>query len=82
MVFSRADVTDPGDLLEIVRTRWPREWRDAFAEREAIMAIDARFPWAVAIREAFKDCERARRLLGPSGDSPPPPIHGDEGGPR
>ena len=56
MIFSRADVTDPGDLLEIVRTAWPEPWRDDFAEREAIMAIDARFPWAVAIREAFKDC--------------------------
>ncbi|MHC5002793.1 MAG: hypothetical protein ACYTJ0_06685 [Planctomycetota bacterium] len=57
MVFSRADVTDPQDLLGLVRS-WPEDWRDAFDEREAIMAVQARFPWAVAIREAFKDCLR------------------------
>ncbi len=37
---ARADVADPNDLLAVVTT-WPEEWRDSFAEREAIMAIDA-----------------------------------------
>ena len=63
MVFSKADVSDPQDLLQLVRV-WPPEWRDAFAEREAIMAIAARFPWAVAIREAFKDCQRVAAQSG------------------
>lgn len=63
MVFSRADVADPQELLDIVRG-WPPDWRDAFAEREAIMAISARFPWAVAIREAFKDCQAAAAASG------------------
>ena len=37
---SHAHVSGPNDLLAVVTT-WPEEWRDSFAEREAIMAIDA-----------------------------------------
>ncbi len=40
---SRADAADPNDLLTIVAT-WPEEWQNHLAEREAIMAVDARHP--------------------------------------
>ncbi len=36
---------------------WPEEWQDDFAEREAIMAIDASHPYVPAIRGAFKDTQ-------------------------
>ena len=48
---SRADVSDPNDLLAVVAT-WPEEWRDSFAEREVIMAFDASHPYAPATLEA------------------------------
>ncbi len=53
---SPPDVADLNDLLAEVAT-WPEEWRDHFAEREAIMAIDASHPYVPAIREAFKDTQ-------------------------
>ncbi len=43
---------------------WPEEWQDDFAEREAIMAIDARHPYVPAIREAFKDVVRVAERMG------------------
>ncbi len=54
---SRADVSDPNDLVTVVAT-WPEEWQDSFAEREAIMAIDASHPYVPTIREAFKAAVR------------------------
>ena len=57
---SPPDVADLNDLLAEVAT-WPEEWRDHFAEREAIMAIDATHPYVPAIREAFKDVVRVAR---------------------
>ncbi len=59
---ARADVSDPNDLLAVVTT-WPEEWRDSFAEREAIMAIDASHPYVPAIRAAFKDVVRVAERL-------------------
>ena len=56
-------VSDPNDLLAVVAT-WPEEWRDSFAEREAIMAIDASHPYVSAIREAFEDVVRVGKLVG------------------
>ncbi len=53
----RADVSDPNDLLAVVAT-WPEVWHDHFAEREAIMDIDASHPYVPAIRETFKDVVR------------------------
>ena len=53
---ARADVSDPNDLPTLVAT-WPEEWQDSFAEREAIMTIDASHPYVPAIREAFKDTQ-------------------------
>ena len=53
---SPPDVADLNDLLAEVAT-WPEEWRDHFAEREAIMAIDASHPYVPATREAFKDTQ-------------------------
>ena len=43
---------------------WPDEWQDHFAEREAIMAIDASHPYVPAIREAFKDVVRVAERMG------------------
>ena len=43
---------------------WPEEWRDHFAEREAILAIDASHPYVPAIREAFKDVVRVAERMG------------------
>ena len=60
---ARADVSDPNDLLAVVAT-WPEEWQDSFAEREAIMAIDASHPYVPAIREAFKDVVRVAKRMG------------------
>ncbi len=51
---ARADVSDPNDLLAVVAT-WPEEWQDSFAEREAIMAIDASHPYVPAIQAAFEE---------------------------
>ena len=45
---SRAGVSDPNDLLAVATT-WPEEWREQFAAREAIMAIDASHPYVPAI---------------------------------
>ncbi len=59
---SRADVSDPNDLLSVVVT-WPEVWRDHFAEREATMAIDASHPYVPALREAFKDVVRVAGSL-------------------
>ena len=44
------------------RGKGPEEWQDSFAEREAIMAIDASYPYVPAIREAFKDVMRVQNL--------------------
>ena len=41
---------------------WPEEWRDSFAEREVIMAIDTSHPYVPAIRGAFKDVVRVQKL--------------------
>ena len=60
---ARADVSDPNDLPTLVAT-WPEEWQDSFAEREAIMAIDASHPYVPAIREAFKDVVRVAGSAG------------------
>ena len=43
---------------------WPEEWQDDFAEREAIMAIDASHPYVPAIREVFKDVVRVAERMG------------------
>ncbi len=51
----------PNDLLAVVAT-WPEEWREHFAEREAIMAIDASHSYVPAILEAFKDVVRVAVL--------------------
>ncbi len=58
---ARADVSDPNDLLAVVAT-WPEVWQDSFAEREAIMAIDASHPCVTAMQEAFKDVVRVAVL--------------------
>lgn len=52
-----SDLSDPNDLLAVVAT-CPEAWRDDFAEREAIMAIDASHPYVPVIREAYKDTLR------------------------
>ncbi len=53
---SRADVYDPNDLLAVVAT-WPEEWRDHFAEREAILAIDASHPYVPALPDEVNSNE-------------------------
>ncbi len=53
-----ADVADPTDLLAAVAA-WPPLWRDHFAERDAILNVEAKIPHVPAIREAFKDTVRA-----------------------
>ena len=49
--------------LAVVAT-WPEEWQDGFAQREAIMAVDASQPDVPAIREAFKDVVRVVERMG------------------
>ena len=48
--------------MQAVVATWPEEWQDSFAEREAIMAIDASRPYVPAVREAFKDVVRVAVL--------------------
>ena len=48
------------------RGNGPEEWQDSFAEREAIMEIDASYPYVPAIREAFKDVMRVQNLRSQS----------------
>jgi len=50
-------------VLPVV-AKWPEEWRDSFAEREAVMAINACYPYVPAIREAFEDVVRVGKLFG------------------
>ena len=52
--FDASVAGDLNDVLPVV-AKWPEEWRDSFAEREAVMAINACYPYVPAIREAFKE---------------------------
>lgn len=56
-------MSDPNDLRAVVAA-WPQVWHDHFAEREAIMAIDASHPYLRAIREAFRDVVRLAARAG------------------
>ncbi len=60
---SRADVSDPNDLLAVVAT-WLEEWCEHLAEREAIMTIDASHSYVPATRAAFKDVVRVAEQMG------------------
>ena len=58
-----SELSDPNDLLAVVAT-WPEVWQDSFAEREAILAIEASHPYVRAIREVFKDVVRVAKRAG------------------